>query len=76
MKKLSAVVLIAAMGLTSCSKDENEKAPQNLLTKGSLQPVNAGKGYTWIETTPDDRPVTVGIHLTAKDGARKDGGRL
>lgn len=66
MKKMLAAALIAAIGMTSCSKDEDIEQPKpNKIEKGSMQTVNAGKGQTWIETTADNVPVSVGIRLTA-----------
>ncbi|WP_256006739.1 DUF5602 domain-containing protein [Pedobacter deserti] len=67
MKKMLAAALIAATGLASCSKDENqnEMPRKNQIQKGPVKTVNGGQGYTWIETTPEHIPVAVGIRLSA-----------
>lgn len=66
MKKSIIAVLVAALGFTSCKKDDDGKNIPNLIEKGPEVTAGQGKAWTWIETTSKNVPVAVAIVLTDK----------
>lgn len=69
------MMAISLLTFSSCNDDEDpiDNAPK--LLKGAPVTVANGKAWTYIETTPDNKPIRAGITLTP-EAIPADGGRV